>query len=255
MSADYIAFTEAVYKKTGIDLTLYKESQMKRRLTSLRDKRGFISFSDYYKALRSDEQLFKEFLERMTINVSEFFRNRSRWDILETRILPELVKQRGSLKMWSAACSTGEEPYSLSILLHLLELKGSILATDLDESILNRARAGLYMEKSLKEVPPAQRDQFFTKDLAGWKISERIKKPVTFKKHNLLQDTYPAGLDLIVCRNVMIYFTEEAKIDIYNRFSDSLRTGGILFVGSTEQIFNPAKFGLESADTFFYRKS
>lgn len=254
MSADYIAFTEAVYKKTGIDLTLYKEAQMKRRLTSLRDKRGFTSFQNYFNALRTDEQLFQEFLERMTINVSEFFRNRSRWDVLQKQILPELAADKSRIKLWSAACSTGEEPYSLSILLHELQLNGSILATDLDESILNRARAGLYLEKSLREVPQALRSAHFLKTAGGWKVSEQLKKLVTFNKHNLLKDPYPKGIDLIVCRNVMIYFTEEAKADIYNRFSDSLRPGGILFVGSTEQIFNPHKFGLESAGTFFYRK-
>ena len=87
-----------------------------------------------------------------------------------------------------------------------------------------------------------------------YKVNEEIKRTVTFKKHNLLKDAYESNFDLIVCRNVMIYFTEEAKDQIYENFSKSLRPGGILFVGSTEQIFNPARYGFEVEDTFFYRK-
>lgn len=253
---DYAAFIGNIKKKTGIDLSLYKEAQMKRRLTSLYEKKGYKSFKDYFEAIHSDKELLEEFLDRMTINVSEFYRNAQRWDVLEKKIFPKLLAQNKKLKIWSAACSTGEEPYSLAMVLssHVPIRDIAILATDLDLGVIERAKVGLYPERALKEVPAPIVKQYFNNDGHFYQVKDEIKKTVTFKQQNLLEDRYDTGFDLIVCRNVMIYFTEEAKDQIYMNFSKSLKTGGILFVGSTEQIFNPAKYGFESEDTFFYRK-
>ncbi|MCG7343031.1 protein-glutamate O-methyltransferase CheR [Sporosarcina sp. ACRSL] len=254
--SDYIDFISNIKKKTGIDLSLYKEAQMKRRLTSLYEKRGFRNFSDYYEAIHNDKQLLDEFLDRMTINVSEFYRNAQRWEVLEKKIFPILLAKNKKLKIWSAACSTGEEPYSLAMVLasHVPLRDISILATDLDSGVLERAKVGLYPERSLKEVPKHILDKYFVNEGQHYQVKDEIKKTVQFKRQNLLGDSYGSGFDLIVCRNVMIYFTEEAKDQIYSDFSKALRPGGILFVGSTEQIFNPSKYGFESVETFFYRK-
>ncbi|WP_318617339.1 protein-glutamate O-methyltransferase CheR [Sporosarcina sp. YIM B06819] len=253
---DYAAFIGNIKKKTGIDLSLYKEAQMKRRLTSLYEKKGYRNFKDYFEAIHNDNELLEEFLDRMTINVSEFYRNAQRWDVLEKKIFPKLLAQNKKLKIWSAACSTGEEPYSLAMVLssHVPVRDIAILATDLDLGVIERAKVGLYPERSLKEVPAPVVKQHFNNDGHFFQVKDEIKKTVTFKQQNLLEDRFDTGFDLIVCRNVMIYFTEEAKDQIYMNFSKSLKTGGILFVGSTEQIFNPAKYGFESEDTFFYRK-
>ncbi|WNB93727.1 protein-glutamate O-methyltransferase CheR [Bacillus sp. NEB1478] len=256
MDIDYEGFKKNIYDKTGIDLSLYKEAQMKRRLLALREKRSFQSFSDYFFSLSKDRDMLEEFLDRMTINVSEFYRNPSRWEVLEKKILPILIHDKTSLKVWSAACSTGEEPYSLSMLLS--DYKGlsqfSVLATDLDEIVLERAKKGYYFERSIQDVPIDKKRNYFTKQEMGYRIDESIKKKVVFKKQNLLSDPFISGFDLILCRNVMIYFTEEAKCVLYKKFSNALRPGGILFVGSTEQIFNPGLYGLESEEPFFYRK-
>ncbi|KIL48061.1 CheR family methyltransferase [Jeotgalibacillus campisalis] len=256
MSKDYYDFIESVNKKTGIDLSLYKEAQMKRRLTSLYEKKGYSSFSDFYSSLNKNEKLLKEFLDRMTINVSEFYRNAKRWEVLEKRILPELIKDKHKVKVWSAACSTGEEPYSLAmILLNLLPPAAfSIVATDIDELALEKAHAGLYSERALAEVPLTMKKRHFIEQGAYYKVSDTIRNCVKFKQQNLLKDSFESQFDLIVCRNVMIYFTEEAKDLLYQKFSNALRKDGILFVGSTEQIFNASKYNLVSEDTFFYRK-
>lgn len=253
---DYATFIDKIKLKTGIDLSLYKEAQMKRRLTSLYEKRGFRDFIDYYDAIHKDHALLEEFLDRMTINVSEFYRNGQRWNVLDKKIFPKLLSANKKLKIWSAACSTGEEPYSIAMVLssHVPLRDISVLATDLDAGVLERAKVGLYPERALKEVPPAIVKQYFVNEGHYYQVKEDIKKTVTFKQQNLLKDRYDTGFDLIVCRNVMIYFTEEAKDQIYMNFSKSLKPGGILFVGSTEQIFNPAKYGFESEETFFYRK-
>lgn len=254
--SDYEQFIEGIKRKTGIDLALYKEAQMKRRLTSLYEKKGHKNFVDYFSTLEKDRDLMNEFLDRMTINVSEFYRNGKRWDVLQNKIFPKLLQTNKRPKIWSAACSTGEEPYSIAMVLsnHLPMSQISILATDLDENVIQKAKLGLYPERSLAEVPKDIHAKYFVPEGQFYKVKEEVKRTATFKKHNLLKDNYEANFDLIVCRNVMIYFTEEAKDQIYLNFSKSLRSGGILFVGSTEQIFNPAKYDFEVEDTFFYRK-
>ncbi|WP_070121137.1 CheR family methyltransferase [Bacillus marinisedimentorum] len=254
---DYSRFVEKVKRKSGIDLSLYKEAQMKRRLTSLRDKKGFASFDEFFDAIDRNVPLFEEFLDRMTINVSEFYRNYKRWEVLENKILPMLIRDGNRLKVWSAACSTGEEPYTLAIMLSNLQRlhQFDILATDLDENALQRARLGVYPERSLQEMPNPLKERYFTRDESVYTIGDTIKQAISFKKHNLLADSFDSGFDLIVCRNVMIYFTEDAKDELYRKFSSALRPGGVLFVGSTEQIFNPGHYQLESEDTFFYRKA
>ncbi len=253
---DFLHFISQVKQKTGIDLSLYKEAQMKRRLTSLREKRGYRTFDDYFKAMVKDSSLFDEFLDRMTINVSEFFRNPNRWEALEKKILPRLFKENKKLKVWSAACSTGEEPYSLVMLLTrflpLSEIR--IKATDLDTNVMNKAKQGVYIERALQDVPKDLVSKYFTKQDMMYHVTPEIKQRVAFEKQNLLADTFDSGYDLIVCRNVMIYFTEEAKSALYQKFSDALRPGGVLFVGSTEQIFQPQKYSFEAEDTFFYKK-
>jgi chemotaxis protein methyltransferase CheR len=254
---DFDLFMEKVYTYTKIDLRKYKRPQMQRRLTALRDKRGFRDFKTYYEALTKDDALFHEFLDRMTINVSEFFRNPNRWDVLRDRAIPELLQGRRRLKVWSAACSTGEEPYTLVMLLsHFLPLPEiQVLATDIDENVLAKAKQGLYSERALHFVPEELKRKYFT-NLPNhqFAIADSIKRCVTFKKHNLLEDPFDSDFDLIVCRNVIIYFTEEAKDLLYHKFSGALRSGGILFVGSTEQIFNPQSFQFTTYDTFFYQR-
>lgn len=256
MAQDYEQFVANIRKKTGIDLSLYKEAQMKRRLTSLYEKRGYRSFNDYYLELKENKALLDEFLDRMTINVSEFYRNGKRWEVLEKKILPKLLEKNSRLKIWSAACSTGEEPYTIAMIMSkFTSLSGvQIVATDIDDNAISRAKIGAYPERSLNEVPDDMKRKFFKQDGSFYHISDEIKKAVSFKKQNLLADPFGGPFDLIVCRNVLIYFTEEAKDILYTKFSGALKEDGIFFVGSTEQIFNPSLYGFETEDTFFYRK-
>ena len=254
--SDYTEFKKNIKRKTGIDLSLYKEAQMKRRLTSLKVKREFANFSCYFKELEKDPVLLEEFLQKITINVSEFFRNPERWQVLEKKILPRMLIKNKNMKVWSAACSTGEEAYSIAMLLRkkLSNSQIEVIATDLDKEILDRAKAGFYTERSLKGVPSEMLHRHFINEGAGYRIKEELQHNIQFKQDNLLSNTYETGFDLIICRNVMIYFTEEAKHELYKKFSSALKPDGVLFVGSTEQIFNPKEYQLEAEETFFYRK-
>jgi len=254
---DYLDFLKEIYKITNIDLNMYKEKQMKRRINSLITKNHYEGYEDYLEGLKTNNALFNEFLDYITINVSEFYRNPEQWDILEREILPDILKKNPSPKIWSAACSTGEEPYTLIMILnkYLPLNKISILATDIDKRALQAAEIGSYTERSLEKVPKENLSKYFTKEKNNYVIKDEIKKAVSFKVHNLLSDPYPNNCDLIICRNVLIYFTEEGKDIVYKKISDALKKGGILFVGSTEQIITPSKYGLSSLRTFFYVKS
>lgn len=155
MGEDYGEFISNIKLKLKVDLNLYKEAQMKRRLTSLRNRRGFSKFEDYYQALDENHELLAEFVDRLTINVSEFFRNPKRWDALIEKAIPNLLQKTDTLTIWSAACSTGEEPYSLAILMeaYFPKVNYTILATDIDEKVLDQAKQSIYQQKALKKIP------------------------------------------------------------------------------------------------------
>lgn len=258
MLDNYEEFKRQVFTLTCIDLSAYKERQMKRRIDALIQKNGVKGYPTYVELLKKDKVKFEEFVNYLTINVSEFYRNPEQWDTLEKEILPYLMGKFGkNLKIWSAACSTGDEPYSLVMLLSkflpLSQIK--IIATDIDKQVLEKAKLGLYNEKSLKALPKAFQDQFFRKvGETSYQIKDEVKRCVEFKQHNLLKDTYPTNCDMIVCRNVLIYFTEEAKTEVFRKFNAALKKEGILFVGSTEQIIQPQTLGYTSRKSFFYDK-
>ncbi len=251
---NYYKFLEQIFNKTGLNLNYYKEKQMKRRIDTLIQKYSKNTYDEYYAFINTKSEVFEEFMDKVTINVSEFFRNPERWEILKTEIVPMLRQHnKGKMKIWSAACSTGQEPYSLSMLFTELGIDHEILATDLDKKVLNKAKAGVYELKELAGIPIQHHTQL-VKAKETFTISDTIKRNITFKEHNLLTSQFPDGFDLIVCRNVMIYFKEEIKGQIYQNFNNSLRPNGVLFVGSTEQIFFPVKLGFKSNQTFFYQK-
>lgn len=254
----YEEFKAEVLKLTKIDLSSYKEKQMKRRIDSLANRNHCDSYASYVKLLTSDAKAFDEFVNFLTINVSEFYRNPDQWELLDKEFFPELIQKFGrNLKIWSAACSTGDEPYSLVMCLskHLPLSNIHIIATDIDKQVLAQAKAGLYSEKSIANVPEDLKRKFFTPIGSSFQIADSVKKCVEFKQSNLLTDRYPDRCDLIVCRNVLIYFTDEAKDKIYRKFNDSLVDHGILFIGSTEQVLGYKEMGYQRRYSFFYEKA
>ena len=254
---DYEKFKAAILRMTGIDLSAYKENQMKRRINTLIEKHKIKGYEDFVNAIKSDKALFEEFVNYLTIHVSELYRNPDQWELMDKEFIPELIGKFGkNLKIWSAACSTGDEPYSLVMALsrHIPLNQIKIYATDIDKQVLAAAKTGIYAEKSLAGVPKDFREKYFTKVGNSYQISNEIKSRVEFKEHNLLKDPYAKGYHFIVCRNVLIYFTEEAKDEIFMKYGQSLLDGGIFFIGSTEQIMNHKKFGFERRNSFYYEK-
>ena len=254
---DYEYFKAEVFKLTQIDLNAYKEKQMKRRIDTLIAKYKADGYDKFVSMLREKKDVFDDFVNYLTINVSEFYRNPEQWVFMDKEIIPELISKFGkNLKIWSAACSTGDEPYSLVMALsrHLPLNQIKIIATDIDKQVIAKAKAGLYSEKSIAAVPDDLKKKYFTQIGPSYKISDEIKSRVEFKQHNLLKDPYPDKCDLIVCRNVLIYFTEEAKDEVFVKFNHALKEQGILFIGSTEQIMNYKEINYERRNSFFYTK-
>lgn len=255
---DYQRFCAGVRQVCGVDLGQYRPAQMERRLRSFAERSGHRDLDEYLAQIRRDPEARRGFLDRMTINVSELFRNPERFAELERTRLPELMADspRG-LRVWSAACSYGAEPYSLAIMLREAQRGGAhtVRATDIDHTILSRAREGVFAPADMRNVSPARRARWFSERPDGTvQASSALRAAVTFSRLDLLADRYPAGNDLILCRNVVIYFTAAAKAQVYENLRAALRPGGILMVGSTESIADAERNGWEKAGTFFYRR-
>lgn len=253
---DYTLFKRKIKELLGLDLDGYKEDQIKRRFKVLMDRVGAKDFLTFYKAIEKDQKLKKDFIDKVTINVSEFFRNIDQFDILKNRIIPYLRDRFGALNIWSAGCSYGNEPYSVAIILDELKIKSfSLLATDIDEEALKKAKEGVYRIDELKNVSAERLSKYFVKvDEEYYKVADNIRSSVKFNRLDLLKDQYPKGMHLILCRNVIIYFTQEAKEYVFRNISESLKEDGILFLGNTERIFDPQRYKLKPVELFFYKK-
>ncbi len=245
-----------VLREFKINLSAYKSNQLHRRILSLMSRVGVNTVDEYIALLKKDESQRQKFLDFITINVTEFFRNPEIFSELKNKIESQLLPKEKNLKIWSAACSIGAEPYSIAMILENLKQKGrhSILATDIDQNILERAKKGEYVSSEIKNVKKEYLQKYFTQIKDKYIIDAKIKSMVTFKRHDLILDNYDKGFDLIVCRNVVIYFNQDVKNEIYRKFSTSLKPGGLLFVGATESIYNYKDYGFEKASTFIYKK-
>ncbi len=256
---EFELFRKRAHHLTGLDLTSYKAPQMHRRLSSLLTRLRIDGFAEYARVLEKDPTRRQEFRDYVTINVSEFFRDGNRFADLEQRVLPELLKASASLRVWSAGCSIGAEAYSIAMVLQELAPRGAhtILATDVDQTILDTAKAAnAYSPSDVRNVGAERLQRWFVAEQPGrFAVGPSPRTMIRFAKQDLLMDAYPNGpFDLIACRNVVIYFTEEAKERIFQGFVRALRPGGVLFVGGTEAIMRPQSVGVSVAGPGFYRK-
>ena len=256
MPDTYESFKREFLRLSGLDLNSYNEKQMKRRIDAFIDRSDYNSYYDFIKGMRQDLSLFHSFISYLTINVSSFFRNPEQWKVFEELIIPRLKSKRKTVHLWSAACSRGEEAYSLAMSLtgNAFPSKYDILATDFDETVLSDAKNAIYTESDIKTIPEHFKNKYVFERDGKYMLRGSITGNVTFKRHDLLSKIYPTGFDFIACRNVTIYFTDDAKDYIYKKLSDSLVKDGVLFIGSTEQIKHPENYGFERLKSFFYVK-
>lgn len=256
MELDFNFFYKWVQVNLSIDLNAYKESQLQRRITTVMRGSGATTLQEYAKLISKDEQIKRTFLDYITINVTEFFRNKEIFDEFESVIMNLLVPKFKSVKIWSAACSLGAEPYSIGIILdkNNITQNNKIIATDIDDTILNKAKVGAFKDHEIKNLSKDVLTKYFTRIDNSYVINDKIKKMVAFRKHDLILDNYDKGFHAVVCRNVAIYFKNETKNEIYRKINDSLVSGGVFFTGATESIYNPKDFGFKKLSTFIYEK-
>ncbi|WP_010580530.1 CheR family methyltransferase [Liquorilactobacillus vini] len=256
MELNFDFFNRWVQIKLGIKLSDYKQRQMQRRIGNIMRETGAQTLEEYAHILERDKTAREAFVEHLTINVTEFYRNKELFKNFEKQLLETVIPNVSAPKIWSAACSDGAEPYTLAIIAEKNHLLGTkIVATDIDDDILKKAHAGIYRKDQVKNLSLQDLKKYFDQvDDSHYQIKQFLKKRIVFKKQDLLKNIYEQDCNVIVCRNVTIYFKPEVRDQVYQKFSESLAPGGILFSGATEAINFPEQFGLRKIDSFIYQK-
>lgn len=253
--AEFEALRASVLNRIGVDIGMYRRQQIMRRLPGLLSRAHTTTCRQYAVRIDEDPGEGERFLKWLTINVSELFRNPDRWETLGRDILPGLLSRSRPLRAWSAGCANGAEPYTLAMILSdILPGRHWILATDLDPGVLEQSRRGAFAPNETRSAPDSIRQRYLDLDpeRGCYRVRQELKEMITFRQSNMLTDRFEENLDLIICRNVTIYFEDHARTEVYRRFAASLRPGGVLFVGETERISKPVELGLYSPQPFFY---
>ncbi len=241
---------EKLYDEHGFDFRQYKEASLLRRVERRMSQLHIDDFDAYVRYLDGHPGEHAELLNVILINVTRFFRDPEAWRVIAEQALPNLVEDaapQGVLRVWSAGCSSGEEPYTVAMLLaehmgpaaHELDVK--IYATDIDEDALATARHGLYRLDQLKDVPRDLLERYFAAEGQLYRLRREIRKWVIFGRHDLAQDAPLSHLDLLICRNVLIYFDSELQKRILPRFQYAVRERGYLFLGRSESLLARAR--------------
>jgi chemotaxis protein methyltransferase CheR len=262
---------KVIYTRSGIHFPDNKKYVLESRLASRLTELELENYDDYIAFLtmgpyQQDE--FQEMFNRITINETSFFRNEPQLDVFEKHVLPELLEARKGVKrlrIWSAACSSGEEPYTLAMQVHrslglrINDWKIEIVGCDISEKVLEVAQEGVYTDYAMRTTSPLVKSKYFKQDGTQWKLDESIKKMVNFQLHNL-KDRLGAKrfgtFDVIFCRNVMIYFDDPMKDTVLQCFSDQLASDGTLFIGHSENIRSSNLWtAMPVAQGFCYKKA
>jgi chemotaxis protein methyltransferase CheR len=242
-AADFALLKRHVEQLLKIQCSNYKEDYIKRRFLSRMRSTNTASYQDYLKFLKSHPQETEPLRNALTINVTEFFRDKEVWEEVKNVILPALFAQKKRISIWCAGSSTGEEPYTLAILLHDATVNhkdwsGIITATDIDEVVLAKAKAGVFEEKAIQKLPTVQVQRHFTRRPDGlYEVKPHLRELIRFRPHDLMSGVPPVRyVDLITCRNVTIYFTEKQKDDLARMFHSALVSDGYYIMGKTEYL-------------------
>ena len=255
----FAALTRTISVTAGLALDGYKEKCLRRRIAVRMRACGVHTFADYQRHLAADPAEYEKLTDALTINVTRFYRNPETWNRLAQDLLPPLGRGReGAIRIWSAGCSSGEEPYTLAMLLAQeaaraghgpwLE-RGIITATDIDKLSLDRARTARYPEAAFQETPPELKARYTVAVADGREIAPVLRQVVRIQRMDLFLDPVPAPpFELITCRNVIIYFDRDSQERLFTRFVDALAPGGLLVLGKVETLFGPARERLELVD-------
>ncbi|RQD76205.1 MAG: protein-glutamate O-methyltransferase CheR [Candidatus Syntrophonatronum acetioxidans] len=257
MVLNYPHFKKRFLKLTGIDLDSYKDQQMERRIQQFMSRLNIKDYHSYLKLLKRDEGEKTRFLNYLTINTTSFFRDPSVYRYIRDKIIPELLaRKKGKVKAWSAGCSIGAEPYSLAILFGEITtpLRFKIVATDIDNETLEKAREGLYTANQLEHLSSKSLKKYFSRKGVFFRLKPFVKERVVFKKQDLLKDNIEKNCDLILCRNVLIYLKQEVQEKVLEGLVYSLNPSGYLVLGCSENIPHPRSIGLKRVSIAIFQK-
>ena len=242
---DFDQYRTLIYNESGITFTPTNRSILESRLREKLREKSIDSVKTYYALVSKDQGELKSFLDSITTNLTRFFRNQAHFDALQHHVIPELqnIKKAGggnTIKIWSAGCSTGEEPYTISMLMKEIlpfPWQYEIVASDISLKCLMSAKEGFYADSKVDGIPDAYLKKYFDKVEGGYKIHADLMSKIRFDYHNLKNDSGLRNMDIIFCRNVIIYFDEPAQNAVINRFWDSMASKSFLFIGHSESLF------------------
>jgi chemotaxis protein methyltransferase CheR len=243
--ADFELYRKFIYAESGITFTPANRSILESRLKERLREKGVDTVKAYYSTITTNKEELKGFLDAITTNLTRFFRNQPHFDAFEHYVIPEFInniKKGGgnTIKIWSAGCSTGEEPYTIAMLLSEILPPGwkfEILASDISLKCLMTAKEGFYADNRIEGIPPNYLSKYFDKVDGGYHIHADIHSKIKFDYHNLKNDSGQRGFDIVFCRNVIIYFDEVAQTAVINRFWDAMASKSFLFIGHSESLF------------------
>ena len=243
--ADFDQYRTLIYNESGITFTPTNRSILESRLKERLREKGIDSVKTYFATISKDQGELKGFLDSITTNLTRFFRNQAQFDALEHYVVPELqnIKKasgNNTIKFWSAGCSTGEEPYTIAMLMSEIlppPWRFEIIASDLSLKCLMIAKEGFYKESQIVGIPDNYLKKYFDKVEGGYKVHADLMSKIRFDYHNLKNDSGQRGLDVVFCRNVIIYFDEVAQKAVINRFWDAMASKSFLIIGHSESLF------------------
>jgi chemotaxis protein methyltransferase CheR len=246
--ADFEQYRTLIYNESGITFTPTNRSILESRLKEQLREKGITSVKDYYGTITRDQTELKAFLDSVTTNLTRFFRNQAQFDAVEHFVVPELMNIKRPLgnniiKVWSAGCSTGEEPYTIAMLMsEILPMgwKYDIVASDISLKCLMTAKTGFYKDSQIVGIPDNYLKKYFDKvegATPGYQIHADLMSKIRFDYHNLKNDSGLRGIDLLFCRNVIIYFDDVAQNAVINRFYESMASKSFLIIGHSESLF------------------
>ena len=243
--ADFDQYRKLIYDESGITFSSTNRAILESRLRERLREKQISLVSDYYALLLRDKEELKLMLDSVTTNLTRFFRNQPHFDALEKYVIPEILKlkkEKGDTKIrvWSAGCSTGEEPYTLAMIFRdklPAPFTAEILASDISLKSLMVGKAGFYPESRIVGIPDAYLNRFFDRKNNGYQAKDEIMKMIRFDYHNLKNDSGQRNLDILFCRNVLIYIDEAAQKAVIDRFWDAMATKSYLFIGHSESLF------------------
>jgi chemotaxis protein methyltransferase CheR len=262
---DFEMYRKLIYDASGITFSATNRSILESRLKERLREKKLDSLKEYFSMITREKEELKTLLDSVTTNLTRFFRNQAHFDAIEKFVVPELIKMKGAggerkLRFWSAGCSTGEEPYTLAMLLKEILPAGwsfEIVASDISLKCLMVGKEAFYADSRIAGIPEGYLPRHFDKKPGGYQLKEELKKRVRFDYHNLKNDSGLRGLDVVFCRNVLIYFDEAAQKAAIERFWESMAPKSFLFIGHSESLFGMnTKFEFVKTDwATFYRKN